>query len=420
MILSWEMCQHTVKGWRVVGFFMLIVRIVVPTIIIMTGLVSVYNAVFKGTAEESIKGLKTMFRKIVAGVVVFLIPSLINAVVGLLVKDTDYSDFLICTTCFDKPNSSVCTAYVNLLKDIEEAEKITFENEAVSGKIRIGDFNDGVMPGVGGKGANSVSNKTSYGNLRLNVEKAVETNNENPSSGLGDGRNKYRAVQAAAYTGTYVVYSQNKNYGSIESSSKGGRICWSELKTGKFVGCVEVGSEGGHMDGLAYDCDRGIILKTTTNGKLLQYDAFSRKFLGYANVPSIHVGITYVPKIHMLVGEEGGKFFFYKYNSATNTYERDHVVNLEGFDANAVQGLGTDGTNIFIADTSPWSNKENLYTYSLDGKKLEVHTFGDGFGGMSSEVEAAFADNDGVLYLACPQGIARVTNYTANKIGLLG
>ena len=67
------------------------------------------------------------------------------------------------------------------------------------------------------------------------------------------------------------------------------------------------------MDGLAYDCDRGIILKTTTNGKLLQYDAFSRKFLGYANVPSIHVGITYVPKIHMLVGEEGGKFFFYKY-----------------------------------------------------------------------------------------------------------
>ena len=49
-----------------------------------------------------------------------------------------------------------------------------------------------------------------------------------------------------------------------------------------------------------------------------------------------------------------------------------------------------------------------------------MHSFGSGFGSMSSEVEAAFADNKGILYLACPQGIARVTNYTANKIGLKG
>jgi hypothetical protein len=37
---------------------------------------------------------------------------------------------------------------------------------------------------------------------------------------------------------------------------------------------------------------------------------------------------------------------------------------------------------------------------------------------MSDEVESAFADNDGNLYLACPQGIGKVTNYRANKIGL--
>ena len=57
-----------------------------------------------------------------------------------------------------------------------------------------------------------------------------------------------------------MVYAQNKNYGSIESSSRGGRICWSELSTGRQVKCVEVGEEGGHMDGLAYDNDRGYVL----------------------------------------------------------------------------------------------------------------------------------------------------------------
>ena len=139
---------------------------------------------------------------------------------------------------------------------------------------------------------------------------------------------------------------------------------------------------------------------------------------GYVKIPETHVGITYVPKVHSLVGEEDGKLIFYKYNSSTNAYERDHVVQLHGFDANAVQGIGTDGTNIFIADSSPWDNKKNLYTYSLSGEKLEVHSFGSGFGGMSDEVESAFADNDGTLYLACPQGIAKVENYKANKIGL--
>ena len=128
--------------------------------------------------------------------------------------------------------------------------------------------------------------------------------------------------------------------------------------------------------------------------------------------------MTYVPSIHMLVAYSGGKFNFYKYNKDNNTYEKDHTVSLENFDASSVQGIGTDGTNIFIADSSPYHSKRNLYTYSLDGKRLEKHSFGSGFGSMSSEVESAFADNNGVLYLACPQGIARVTNYTANKIGL--
>ena len=421
MILNVEACQSTVKAWRVVGYIVFVIRIAVPLIIIITALWPIFHVITKGTADETIKTLWVMFKKLIAGVVVFLIPTLINGVVNLLVDNTDSKDFLICSTCLDKPGGSVCNSYVELLKELEKAELMTLENQKVKGSLDTKDLKKVQDTSLGGgKGANSITNKTSYGDQVLNVEKAVETNNENPSSGLGDGRNKYRSVQAATYTGTYVVYAQNRNYGDIASSSYGGRICWSVLKTGKFVGCVEVGTEGGHMDGLAYDSDRGIILKATTNGKLMQYNAQTMKFLGYANVPTVHVGLTFVPSLHMLVGEDGGRLIFYKYNKNTNTYERDHVVSLENFDANAVQGLGTDGTNIFIADTSPWSSKENLYVYSLDGRKLEVHTFGSGFGSMSSEVEAAFADNTGTLYLACPQGIARVTNYTANIIGLLG
>ena len=121
----------------------------------------------------------------------------------------------------------------------------------------------------------------------------------------------------------------------------------------------------------------------------------------------------------MLVGYKGGKLFFYRFNKNNNTYEVQKTVKLQNFNSNAIQGMGTDGTNVFLADSSPYGGKRALYTYSLDGKKLEEHKMGKGFGSMSSEIESAFADNDGNLYLACPQGIARVKGYKANKIGLV-
>ena len=122
----------------------------------------------------------------------------------------------------------------------------------------------------------------------------------------------------------------------------------------------------------------------------------------------------------MLVGESGGSFIFYKYNSGTNTYERDHTVKLQDFGDPAMQGLGTDGTNIFVAVSSPDNNTAYLSTYSLTGQLLERNTFnGSGYGSIGgTEIEAAFGDNDGHLYLAGTQGIGIVTNKTVNKIGI--
>ena len=418
MLLSSGFCQNSVEAWRVLGLFVTIVKIVVPLIIIITSVVPIFNAIISGSAQDTKKSWITIGKKLAAGVIVFFIPSVVTAAINFFTSAREGSDIYICTICFNSPVNSECGTFVKKFKDMQEAEKEKFEQESINGSLNTGDLEDG-SESFTGRGANSVSDKTSYGNLTLDVEKAIDTNVNNPSSGLGDGRNKYRAVQAAAYTGKYAVYAQNKNYGSIESSSKGGRICWSDMQTGEQVKGVEVGSEGGHMDGLAYDSDRGCVLKTVSGGRLLVMDNNKMEIVGYSKIAQTHVGITYVPSIHMLVGYSNGGLVFYKYNQNNNTYEKDHFVKLENYDGEATQGIGTDGTNIFIADSSPYHSKRNLYTYSLDGKRLEMHSFGSGFGSMSSEVEAAFADNNGVLYLACPQGIARVKNYTANKIGLL-
>ena len=431
MIVLASLCDKS--GSMMIFLFL---KILIGTICVCLPLIIIFKAVATLTSyiingKDFKEQIGSIIKSIVAGLIVFLIPEFLNFTFTKLVQ-ADYGSI---TTCY----STASLEKVNSLraKEAEEKKRLK-EEEAKKAKQDLEEYEKdqaaknaatkaliekykqmypSVYSGAAGK-AHSVSDKTDYMNSTLNVTKVVDTNINNPSSGLGDGRNKYRAVQTAAYTGKYIVYAQNKNYGSIESSSKGGRICWADAQTGEQVKCVEVGEEGGHMDGLAYDNDRGYVLKTASGNRLMQYDNRTMEFKGYVSVPSTHTGITYVPSTGCLVGESDGKFYFYKYNKNTNAYETDHVVTLQNFDANAVQGIGTDGTNIFIADSSPWDSKRNLYTYSLDGRKLEVHDFGSGFGSMSDEVESAFGDNNGNLYLACPQGIGRVDNYRANKIGL--
>ena len=400
-----------------------------PVLIIIVSMIHIFKIVMNGKDDDFKEALKVTVKRIIAGLLIAFLPALTNYIFTSLVPSSKV-DFLACFESASKEKVAALKAKEEAEEEAKkkaqekEDEKLlreAYEKEMKDKKGKRQSFEEWkktkASQGEGAGAANSVSDKTSYGDLSLNVTKAVDTNINNPSSGLGDGRNRYRAVQNATYTGKFVVYAQNKNYGSIENSSKGGRICWSNLSTGEQVKCIEIGSEGGHMDGLAYDNDRGFVLKTA-GGKLLQIDNKKMEPAGYANISSTAVGMTYVPKIHSLVQYGGGSLQFYKYNASNNSYEKYNTVSLQNWDGDSVQGIGTDGTNIFIADSSPYNDKRNLYTYSLEGRRLEKHTFGSGFGGMSKEVESAFADNNGILYLACPQGIAKVENYTANKIGL--
>ncbi len=109
MLLEVGVCQHTVQAWRLVGLFVLIIKIVVPLIIIITATVPIFNALMKGTADELIGSAKKIFFKLFAGIIIFFIPTIIETSVKLLVNYTDNSDdTMICANCFANPNGSEC------------------------------------------------------------------------------------------------------------------------------------------------------------------------------------------------------------------------------------------------------------------------------------------------------------------------
>lgn len=105
-------CYKTASIWQVVGYAILIVKIVVPLILIIMGIVSLMQAATSGDEKAISKATASLIKKIVAGLVIFFIPIIVKAVFNLLDEFADFrSDFNTCLDCITYPNTKCDTSY---------------------------------------------------------------------------------------------------------------------------------------------------------------------------------------------------------------------------------------------------------------------------------------------------------------------
>ena len=88
------------------GILILLLKFAVPIIIIVKGTFLFYNAVIKGESKDLSKSAKEFGGKVLLGIVIFFIPTLINALLSLYVGwsslESDYSE---CAYCLINPTS---------------------------------------------------------------------------------------------------------------------------------------------------------------------------------------------------------------------------------------------------------------------------------------------------------------------------
>ena len=237
-----------------------------------------------------------------------------------------------------------------------------------------------------------------------------------PPYNNGSEDREYRAIQSTCFDGKYAVSAQNKNYGSIDASSNGGRIIWSNLETGEIDYIVQT-SEGGHMgEGITYDSDRNMIIFHTGGGDLLQIDNNTKSISGHSKTSEYPGIITYLSTTKQLVGVTESEFKFFKYDASKNEYVKQNSVKIDNFRINELfQGIGNDGQCIYVFDSKVGNDNGNnrVWVYSLDGKLQEEHPLGSGFP-RAKEIESGFADNEGNLWIGTNHSLVKVLNYKAN------
>lgn len=82
----------------IIGIIIIIAKIVIPLIIIITGMISFFKTVISGKDDDFKSSIGILAKKIVAGLIIFFLPTVINYAFEALVGYDD-SGYTACSTC---------------------------------------------------------------------------------------------------------------------------------------------------------------------------------------------------------------------------------------------------------------------------------------------------------------------------------
>ncbi len=104
-------CADTANIWQIVGYVLLVFKIVIPILLIIFGMMDLGKAVIGSKDDDIKKAVKSLAMRAVAAVVIFFIPTLVSMILGLVSNFNDSgakANFDNCRACITNPNGSTC------------------------------------------------------------------------------------------------------------------------------------------------------------------------------------------------------------------------------------------------------------------------------------------------------------------------
>ncbi len=102
-----DFCNGTKEIWELVGWLLFIFKIVIPVLLIIWGMIDMGKAVVGSKDDEIKKASKSLMMRVIAGVVVFFIPTLVGfifTIVDGFSGDVE-ADWEVCNTCLTDPGN---------------------------------------------------------------------------------------------------------------------------------------------------------------------------------------------------------------------------------------------------------------------------------------------------------------------------
>lgn len=111
-------CRDTASIWKFIGEIIYIIRIVIPIIIVVLGMIDLGKAVMAGEEKVVKEAQKSFIKRLIYGVAVFFVFTVVEVVFSLLGVETDKGDGKICWDCASMPHNKSCLKYIENIDEI--------------------------------------------------------------------------------------------------------------------------------------------------------------------------------------------------------------------------------------------------------------------------------------------------------------
>ena len=99
-------CSDTANIWNVLGYVVTMIKIIIPLMLIILGMIDLGKAVVASKDDAISKATTSLIKRFVAAVIVFFIPTIVSALFNALalMSDEDQRDYNVCVQCLTGGN----------------------------------------------------------------------------------------------------------------------------------------------------------------------------------------------------------------------------------------------------------------------------------------------------------------------------
>ncbi|MBD8921903.1 hypothetical protein EGR52_02520 [bacterium] len=102
-------CAKTASIWQFIGYGLFALKIVIPLIVIILGIMDFAKAVVRSDDNANRNASITLIQRFILAVCIFFVPTIVHIVIGLVSDLTKTKDSIeACETCLLKPVGDNC------------------------------------------------------------------------------------------------------------------------------------------------------------------------------------------------------------------------------------------------------------------------------------------------------------------------
>ena len=106
-------CYNTSVIFQFIGYIVMVLKIVIPAILIVIGVVALGKAVIADDDKEIKTAVNSLIKKFITAVFIFFIPTIVSALFSIVNGFSDVKpDYDICVKCITNPGKGTCSTAV--------------------------------------------------------------------------------------------------------------------------------------------------------------------------------------------------------------------------------------------------------------------------------------------------------------------